>query len=119
MKFLNVTNHKLTDEQKRDAVAGYGVTEFEELTPGNRAIFGQVPADPDLDLCTYASPVLGQIKGADIAMIQGEHTITYLLVSQARENGVTPVAAVSVREVVEEGGVKTSIFRHKGFRVYV
>jgi hypothetical protein len=54
----------------------------------------------------------------DVALVQGEHTLTFLLVNKLAELGVVPVAATSERRVTETPQGKVSVFEFCKFRRY-
>jgi hypothetical protein len=133
MKFFNVTNHDLTDEQRR-AVEQAGL-EVVNLPEDLKARWSSVPPDADNEtLLALVCDVATFIKAHDlglynIAMVQGEPVVCHNLAEFVRFPRATkgmhviPVVATTRRESVEEaqpdGSVrKTAVFKHVGFRPY-
>lgn len=114
--FLNLSNHPsdLWDEGQRAAAA----------TMAPRVVdipFPEVP--PDLDeqgLIRLADRVLERIPAETThAMVQGEFTLTHLLVERLERRGITCVAATSRRDVqADKDGSRVVRFRFVRFRRY-
>lgn len=128
MKFLNITNHQLSQEQKEDLRQNHRVTEFIELPENLKKKFGQI--DPNKSTEDLENGVIGEISRFiletatrdGLVMIQGEFTVSFKLLEIVKNStSLQPVVATSKREVVEiplpEGGIKkVSKFKHIQFR---
>jgi hypothetical protein len=124
-KMLLLFSHQLTDAQKQDAKTHLHVKEFLTLPNELQTVWSNIP--PDIEsLGTLLTPIKDfiqqNIQKGDIALIQGDFGATYIMVSFAKNLGVTPVYATTKRKVSEtiESGktVKKSIFEHRRFREY-
>jgi hypothetical protein len=115
---LNLSNHPSTswsEEQLRVAVEQYGGV--------SDMLFPQVPPEADLEVVRrLAEGYYHRIRALDpwprAVHLMGEMTFTYQLVSLLRAAGIPCVASTTVRDVVEEDGVKVSRFRFVRFRPY-
>ncbi|MSN96892.1 hypothetical protein F1B92_06895 [Campylobacter sp. FMV-PI01] len=125
MKLFLFFSHKLTDEQIIDAKNSLKISEFVNLPSDLQANFSQVPAEfGENELLNYAKSFFEYLdknaKSEDFALIQGDFGLTFLLVKFCLENDITPLYATTKRDVViNENGLKTSIFKHVKFRKYV
>lgn len=118
--FFNCTSHPLSGEQR----AALKDSEVLSLTPENQKKFSQVPAKTKLDLSVYTKSIqrqLATLPNRSRVLVQGESTVTHFLVEMCFRLGLTPIAAVTRREAVEDPktGVKTSVFKHLGWRPYL
>ena len=126
MKMLLCLSHKLNEDQREQAKNMFGVSEFVELPSSLRQKFQQVPpAIPSLR--EYALPFFHWLEEksqmGDLALIQGEFGLTYLLVQKAFSLGLRPLYATTTRQVKEverpDGTVHIErVFSHKSFRFY-
>lgn len=51
--------------------------------------------------------------------IMGEMTFSFALVARLQAIGIPCYASTTVRDTIEENGVKTSVFRFSRFRAYI
>lgn len=66
----------------------------------------------------YYQKIMAMNPMLDAVHLMGEMTFTFALVKKLQVSGVPCVASTTVRDVVEEGGVKVSKFRFVRFRAY-
>lgn len=121
--FANVSNHPSSnwdEEQKRAAIALVGPGGIIRDVP-----FPQVePTRTDKEyLLNLAEETVAKVTKGDglvtHAMVQGEHTLTFLLVLKLQNLGIRCVAATTDRLVEQLGdGTKMSMFAFRGFREY-
>ncbi len=124
-KMLLFFSHKLTSAQIDDAKTNWGVEEFVYLPQEIQHLFSNVP--PELEsLNEYAKPLEDflqkEAKDGDLALIQGDFGLSYILVKKAQKCGVIPVYATTKRLTIEKEvdgkRVKISQFQHIRFRRY-
>jgi len=135
--FLNISNHpssKWSAEQIKAAqycavrdseiIGEDNFTDFMADVEIIDISFPQIPAElMELDLIglltsfVNSSPFVSLPKKFS-CMIQGEFTASYLLINHFRSEGCSVYAATTEREVVEEDGIKKSIFKFIRFRAY-
>jgi len=124
-KFLNCTNHKLTEAQIADLKENWGVTEIINLPENLKALWSQI--DPEATSFDVVLDVVTPVyKFADandisIAMVMGEMSASYKLINYLKSDGVFIVVATSKRisqEVTQEDGSvrKVNVFKHIMFR---
>lgn len=124
MKLFLFFSHSLTNEQIVDVKNSLNISEFVNLPDDLQGAFSQVPAEfGETELLNYAKPFFEFLdknaKKGDFALIQGDFGLTFLLVNFCLENGIIPLYATTKRDVlVDENGVKKSIFKHIKFRKY-
>ena len=114
--FLNLSNHPCSgwsDDQRRAAQA--------LSTPVVDRPFPAVSVQASSsDVEGVADQIVGALEPLpEVAMVQGEFTLTMALVSRLQARGVRCVAAVSERmtEIAQDGS-KVSVFEFAGFREY-
>lgn len=124
MKMIIIFNHSLNEEQRVAAQSQFGVTEFIELTPELKPVWGQVPAEPE-SISNHIEPVVKWAldQEPEVALVQGDFGATYEVVTRLKEKGVMVVYATTKRESVETTNpqgevVKTSVFKHVRFREF-
>lgn len=115
--FINISNHPSSKwpEAQKAAAEALGGQIVDIAFP---AVSATATTQEVSDL---AGDVDGQVANGDVAMVQGEFTLTYALVMRLRSRGVRVVAGCSAREAVEvvnaDGSVtKTAQFVFKCFR---
>jgi len=124
-KMILLFSHNLTDEQKSDARASFGVEQFVVLPDDLQTLWSNIPADLE-DLNEYLQPIqkflTDNIQKGDIALVQGDFGATCSIASFVKSIGGVAVYATTKRDVVEkeiDGKiVKTSVFEHVRFRVF-
>jgi len=124
-KMFLLFSHKLTQSQKDDARASWGVSEFIELQEGLQTIWSNIPAELKT-LNIYLEPLKWYLKKSaskdDIILIQGDFGGTYEMVNFCKENDFLAVHSTTKREVKEtlkeNRVIKTSTFEHVIFRRY-
>ncbi len=118
MAFVNISNHPSSRWGAEQLSAAQNFGDVVDIS------FPEVPADPAADLQKLADQVVSQLPSTSCTiMVQGEMTLTVLLVRVLTNLGHRCVAAVSERKTVEvtapNGAVtKTAIFEFRGFRNY-
>lgn len=115
---LNLSNHPSTAWSEEQLRAGR-----EQYSEVQDMPFPNVPPEADLEevgrlAADYAHRICALSPRLLAVHVMGEMTFTYQLVSLLREAGVMCVASTTVRDVVEEDGVKISRFRFVRFRPY-
>lgn len=118
-RFVNLTNHKMSDDQ-RGAAAVLGATAVVDMP------FPTVPADAsEADIASLAGGIIDQLSPlADVIVhVMGESTLVFAVVSRIQAGGGRAVASTTERvsrEVVNPDGsvTKTSEFRFVRFRWY-
>lgn len=124
-KMFVLLSHTLSDTQIAEARTKFGVLEFVKLPANLQEAFSSVPPDLD-DLSDFARPFmefLSQNAGnGDLAVIQGDFGLTYILVGFCKKNGIKALYATTKRVVSERnknGKIsKISTFEHINFREY-
>ncbi|MGJ0303598.1 CRISPR-associated protein Csx20 [Aliarcobacter cryaerophilus] len=124
-KMFLLFSHKLTQIQKDDAVATFGIDEFVYLPKNLQEVFSNVPSNLDR-LNNYLEDIKKYLKENsskdDIVLIQGDFGATFILVNFAKSLSLKPVYATTkrvVQEYLEEDKfIKKSIFEHERFREY-
>lgn len=117
-------NHKITDEQKKELADKYSVSKIALPSESIASYWASVPAVETLDDSDYGAIIswLSDMTENDIAVIQGEFTITYRVVNYLLDKGFSVYASVSERRSIEikvgEVVTKQSIFTHACFRQY-
>jgi hypothetical protein len=124
-KFHLLFSHTLTDAQKQDAVARYGVEEFVALPEALQKLWSDIP--PELEsLDAHLAPVEAYVRenvsADDVVLVQGDFGATCRMVSVVKSLGATAVYATTKRIVTEECEgdrvVKRSVFEHVRFREF-
>lgn len=126
IKFINVTNHTLTDEQKEDAISFLGKVEFIELEPELKKLWGSIPPEATIEgVARYLAPVLNflarNVKLGVYVHLAGDFTAVSLAAAVVEQANGSAVSATSKRDVVEglllDGSIsRHSIFKHIIFR---
>jgi hypothetical protein len=117
-------NHKPTEKQKQEIETRFSASIV--YPPQNLiSTWSSLPLAeklPDLLINSFEEWLNRMVEG-DIAVIQGEMTITYHLVSELRKKGFSVYSSVTERvaseEINGETVTRTYIFRHVIFREYV
>ncbi len=118
MAFVNISNHPSSRWGAEQLSAAQNFGDVVDIS------FPEVPADPAADLHKLADLVVSQLPIEPCTvMVQGEMTLTFLLVRVLTSLGHCCVAAVTERKSVEvtapNGAVtKTAVFVFAGFRNY-
>ena len=120
MSVFVILNHNLTADQKEELYDRFD--EVVELTPEQRALWSQIPAEGDhLDVQKHIWDILLEVKNHDAVVCQGEFTafVSVFTLCQTLEKNV--FVACSKRETVETTGedgsvTKKAVFRHVQFR---
>ncbi len=124
-KMLLLFSHKLDEIQKTDAKNSYNISEFVSLPQDLQSLWSAVPTEVE-NLSEYLQPLKDFIsqnfKKEDLALIQGDFGVTYMMVNFCKNLGLICVYAKTKREVeevvVDGSTIKKSIFKHKGYREY-
>ena len=124
-KMFLLFSHKLTQSQKDDARASWGVNEFIKLPEELQTLWSNIPAELKT-LNAYLEPLKEYLKKSvsndDVILIQGDFGGTYEMVSFCKENDFLAVHSTTKREVheimKENKIIKTSTFEHVIFRRY-
>jgi hypothetical protein len=125
--FLNVSNHpsdRWDESQKKGALELFQSSSSEEvkwLDIAYPAIPPQATLPEVKEICdTVVSQIKALVNEGDevIALVQGEMTSLFYLVPALQKQGIKVFAATTERVAVENGGVKTSIFKFCKFREY-
>jgi hypothetical protein len=113
--FVNISNHQSTkwDPAQRKAASSLAG----DITDVS---FPAVPPEADLPTVERMASETAAVvpASASHAMVQGEFTLCLALVKLLQERGIVCLAATTRRDVVEENGTKTAIFRFVRFREY-
>ena len=117
-------NHQLLEVQRKDLEKNYGVKEFVGPSSNVSDLWENVPTTeiiPD----SYFDEIeswFGDISSSDVAVVQGEPTASFRIVSYLLNKGVTVLAGVTERKSIEKEQdgkvIKTSVFEHVCFRRY-
>lgn len=117
-------NHQLLEVQRKDLEKNYGVNEFVVPSSTVSDLWGNVPTTeiiPDSYFDEIESWFDG-ISSSDVAVVQGEPTASFRIVSYLLNKGVTVLAGVTERKSIEKEQdgkvIKTSVFEHVCFRRY-
>ena len=125
-KLFLLFSHTLTEEQVEDAKNSFGVEAFVELPLELQNLWSNVPSDLE-EVSAYLEPLKIYLKEQsstdDVVLIQGDFGATYSMVNSVKSLGLKAVHATTKRDVIEktidDKVVKTSVFKHVRFRVYV
>ena len=117
--FINLSNHPSDrwDEEQRKAAEEYGeIVDIPFPQVGPEASHEDILAMADE--CVHA--IEEKAQNTDITVhVMGEMTLTYAIVSRLKEMGIRCVASTTERNtVVDDSGVKTSVFAFTMFREY-
>lgn len=126
VRMLLLFNHDLTDMQKSDAEASFGVGEFIPLPDDLRDKWRSV--DPDLEsIDELAAPFRDWIdenaRIGDYVLVQGDYGLTCSMVRYVQSRGCVAVYSTTQRRhterQVEDGSLEiTKRIRHRRFRRY-
>ena len=124
-KMILLFSHKITDEQRADAISNWNTKEFISLPKKLQTIWSSVPAELE-NLEDYLNPIkefLSQnLAKDDIVLVQGDFGATYNMVSFVKDLGGVALYATTKRNAVEkelDGKIiKTSVFEHVRFRKF-
>jgi len=108
---LNLTQHKATAEQLRDGVVDLPPEQAEELR--HLITFAGPPSSAELR--RRAQAVAALAEGHTEVMIGGAPYFMHHLEEALLRAGKRIWYAFSARDVIEDNGIKTSVFRHIGF----
>jgi D-arabinose 1-dehydrogenase-like Zn-dependent alcohol dehydrogenase len=125
-KLFLLFSHTLTSAQEKDAKERFGVEQFVILPTELQMLWSNVPSDLDT-VIEYLEPLKKyleeEVKEGDVVLVQGDFGATYYMVNVVKALGVKAVHATTKRNVVEQvianKIVKTSVFEHVRFRIYV
>jgi len=125
-KLFLLFSHTLTEEQVEDAKNSFGVEAFVELPLEFQNLWSNVPSELE-EVSAYLEPLKSYLKeqsnAGDVVLIQGDFGATYSMVNSVNSLGLKAVHATTKRDVLEktidDKVVKTSVFKHVRFRVYV
>jgi len=125
-KMILLFSHKLTQEQKDEAIHRLNVKEFVSLPKNLQAIWSNISPD----IVSLKEPIKSiqeflrtNASKGDIVLVQGDFGGVYTLVNFCKERDLTAVYATTKRETIEyinEKGemMKKSKFEHVRFREY-
>ena len=124
-KMILLFSHNLTDEQKSDARALFGIEQFIVLPNDLQTLWSNIPATLE-DLSEYLQQIKDflteNINKNDVVLVQGDFGATCSMAFFVKSLGGVAVYATTKRDVVEkeiDGKiVKTSVFEHVRFRVF-
>jgi len=117
-------SHRLTDEQKQDAIDSLNVKNFIELPSELEEVWSNIPPDLE-DLNSVLKPFKEFLKNVakegDYVLISGDFGATFQMAKFCYENNLLPIYATTKRETIEikleDGKVeKRSIFEHVRYR---
>ena len=115
-------SHAMTEQQCTDAKNTLGVDTF-DVVPSD--VWSQIPAEfESVDACLHEvkSYLAAKAEKGDYILVQGDYGATYNMVQFAKEIGLIPVYATSVRKAYEmvDGENITTVrkFKHVRFRTY-
>ena len=118
-------NHKITEEQKKELIDKFNVSEIVIPPVKISNYWSSIPAAEVLDDSDYESILswLDNMSADDIAVVQGEFTLTYRVVNHLLDKGFSVYASVAERKSIEkidgEVVIKQSVFTHACFRRYI
>ena len=121
MKCHWLMNHECTVAQRTELETRFGVDELVLPGEGLSAFWSDIPctADYHLDL---VNAWLATVDSGDVAVVQGDATYSFYVVSALMAKGVRTFASVTERVVKEEKAGETvricRVFSHKLFREY-
>ena len=115
-------SHAMTQQQSADARDTLHVDNF-EVIPSK--VWSQIPAEfESIEECLVDIKIYLRKKASkeDYLLVQGDYGATFNMVQFAKENGLVPVYATSIRKAYEvvEGEKVTTVreFQHVRFRKY-
>ena len=113
---LNLSNHPSASWPAAQLTAAGGTSQvcdlpFPQVDPsGDEAYIKQLVNDYYNKIVTF--------QGITAVHIMGEMNFTFALVNKLKANGIRCLASTTMRETVEENGVKISKFNFVRFREY-
>ena len=124
-KMLLFFSHNLDDNQIQSAKNDLGISEFVTLPEHIQSKWSNVPADL-ADLNAYSSDFkefLNQnSRPNDIALIQGDFGLSYIMINYAKSLGLHAVYAttrrISKEKIINGKTIKESVFEHVRFRQF-
>jgi CRISPR-associated DxTHG motif protein len=124
-KMLLLFSHKLTPEQKKDAIKTFNIKTFIPLPSDLQKTFSNIPANIETIkplLNDFEEFIREQSSPGDFILIQGDFGIVCALVQYTKRIGRIPIYATTKRVAVEretpQGIEKISTFQHVRFRKY-
>lgn len=114
MKILNLTQHKATPEQAAAGVVDMIIPPDKERLAACLT-FDQIPDSLDMAERAITLCKMAQEYSADAVMLGGAPYFMPVLSAAMKQHGFRVFFAFSVRNVVEDGDTKTSVFKHAGF----
>ncbi len=120
--FINFSNHPSDrwDINQVNAAIKYG--EIIDIA------FPEVPATADENAIIklaeeYTTKIINVLPGSGAVMVQGEFTLSYVVINRLKEKNIKVLAACSERNVIETidddgNSIKKSIFSFARFREY-
>jgi hypothetical protein len=121
-KMFILISHTITQQQKEDAVKYLGIDTFCVLPT---KVWSQIPAEHGSvkeSLMSLKKILLEKAKRGDYLFVQGDYGATFNMVQFAKESGLVPVYATSIRKAYEvakgEKVVTVREFQHVRFREY-
>lgn len=112
MKIINLTQHKASEEQEAEGVFNLPLVSRDILKD-------LLTVSKDTDIKENVEKIISLVNRLDYdtpyIMIGGAGFLMHTLIKRLEEEEYLPLYAFSEREVVEEDGIKTSVFKHKGW----
>ena len=125
MQLFVITNHGITDEQRKDAIASLGVSGFVKLPDIWKEVWGRIPPEA-ASVDGVVQPVLDWLSEMrepdDIVWVQGEWGATVTVLDYCRRMGIRCVYSTTARVAEDintpEGVKATHIIKHVRYRDY-
>lgn len=127
-KLFLIFNHKLSEEQEKEAREVLKVEEILSLPPQLQDFWSSIPPDVELteEMFEDITAFLLQNRGEkeNFCLVQGDFGATVYIVSWCFKNGFVPIYATTKRvskEIVRpDGSVELhKVFKHERFRKYI
>lgn len=122
IRVIKLINHTPSEYQIKQLMDDWNVSQIIDLPSQLAYKFSNVPPE-EQDLRAFAMEFINWIKGLQLSSkepiwIQGESGLSFLLIQNLLNENYTVIHATTKRDVVEENGVKKSIFKHHRFRKF-
>lgn len=124
-KMILLFSHRLTQEQKDEAIKKFNISEFVSLPKDLQAIWSNI--SPDIDslkepLKSIKEFLITNSSKGDIILVQGDFGAVYSMVSFCKESGLIALYATTFRQTKEivkaNESIKYSVFKFRKFREY-
>ncbi len=123
-KLIVFTSHDLDEEQKKELLVKYNVKKIIFLPEKLQKMWSNVYLDNtyDKNLKLLIKFMLSNLSCRDYVIVQGNWGYTYKIVTVAKENGIIPLYAFTLRvgedKIVNGEKIRISKFNHIKFLEY-